>query len=140
VNQDSLQISSYDGEGYKPLLDYGDWRVAVLRYLDALQPDQIDTMERHTQTDEVFVLLEGRAALLIGGNGPKISGVEAQDMEIGKVYNVKQHAWHNILLSRDATVLLVENNETGQHNSEFRTLSVEQRREIVAIAAAKQFA
>jgi ureidoglycolate hydrolase len=129
-----LEIRDYDGEGYQPLIDYGAWRVAFLRYLDALQPDRIDSMERHTETDEVFVLLNGRGMLIMGGNQAQVGEIHSQLMECGKVYNVKRSAWHTILLSRDATVLLVENRDTDRHNSEYTTLSQEHRNSIINLS------
>jgi hypothetical protein len=126
-----LEILEYHGEGYQPLVDYGDWRVAMLRFLDQLQPDRVDSMERHKDTDEVFVLLQGHGALILGGNNPRVEDIAFQVMEAGKVYNVKQLSWHSILLSRDASVLLVENKDVSVHNSEYMALTEEQRRKIL---------
>jgi mannose-6-phosphate isomerase-like protein (cupin superfamily) len=140
MNRDCLEISSYNGEGYKPLVDFADWRVALLRFLDDLIPERIDSMERHMETDEVFVLLEGRGVLLLGGNGAEVSAFEAQPMEPVKLYTVKQYAWHSILMSRDANILLVENKDTGEHNTEFCPLKIEQQRAVQAIAKEYRFA
>jgi ureidoglycolate hydrolase len=129
-----LEIRNYDGEGYKVLVKYAGWRVAVLRYIDELLPDKIDSMERHTQTDEVFVLLCGQGILLLGGNEAQVNGIYPQVMEHGKIYNVKCNAWHGILLSRDASVLIVENRDTDRSNSEYTSLTSEQRHSILAIA------
>ena len=134
MNGPLLEIYGYTGEGYKPLIDYGEWRVAVLRYLNGLQPDRIDTMERHTETDEVFVLLNGQGVLITGGNSQQVDGVYPQVMEQGKIYNVKCNTWHTILLSRDASVLLVENRDTSVQNSEYATLSTVHRQSILMIA------
>ena len=134
-----LEIRDYDGDGYQPLIDYGAWRVAFLRYLDALQPDRIDSMERHTETDEVFVLLNGRGMLIMGGNQAQVGEIHSQVMECGKVYNVKRSAWHTILLSRDATVLLVENRDTDTHNSEYTVLSQEHRGLIISLSKRTSF-
>jgi mannose-6-phosphate isomerase-like protein (cupin superfamily) len=134
-----LETYGYDGNGYKPLIDFGAWRVAFLRYLDEIQPDRIDSMERHTETDEVFVLLQGRGMIIMGGNGAQVDGIYPQRMESGRLYNVKLNSWHTILLSRDATVLLVENRDTGRHNSEYSTLSAEPRRLIVDLAKRELF-
>lgn len=123
-----LEILDYDGEGYMPLVDFGDWRVAMLRFLDDLQPDRIDSMERHTETDEVFVLLRGSGVLIMGGSHAQVKGIYPQVMEQGIIYNVKRNAWHTILLSRDACVLLVENKDTSTHNSEYASLSPHHRR------------
>jgi mannose-6-phosphate isomerase-like protein (cupin superfamily) len=126
-----LEIRDFQGEGYEALIDYGEWRVAMLRYLEALQPDRIDSMERHTQTDEVFVLLKGQGVLILGGYGAQVEGIYSQPMEPGKLYNVKCNTWHTLLLSREATMLIIENKDTGAHNSEYTQLSAEQRGSIL---------
>jgi len=135
-----LEIRNYEGDGYKPLIDFGEWRVAILRYLDDIQPDCIDSMERHTETDEVFVLLHGRGVLIVGGNGTQVDGVYPHAMESGKIYNVKKYAWHTILLNREASVLIVENENTGSQNSEFASLSEEHKGQIMKIARREGFA
>jgi hypothetical protein len=66
MDEKLLEIREFTGIGYKPLIDYGTWRVAILRYIDELIPDQIERIERHNETDEVFVLLEGQAVLFLG--------------------------------------------------------------------------
>lgn len=139
MDESLLEIRSYEGPGYQPLIDFNDWRVAILRYLDELQPERIDSMERHLETDEVFVLLQGRGTLLLGGSGPTLDGIQPQPMETGKLYNVKRNAWHGVLLTRDATVLLVENRDTGRCNSEYAKLSTEQRKVILDLAQAGDF-
>jgi hypothetical protein len=130
---DLIEIKSYDGEGYKPLIDFGSWRVAILRWEEALLPGNIRSMERHTQTDEVFVLLEGMATLILGGNGALVDCIIPQLMELGKVYNIKQHVWHTVILSQDASILIVENQDTGVENSEYCELSEKQRSDLLEI-------
>jgi ureidoglycolate hydrolase len=139
MNEALLEIQSYDGIGYQPLIDFNDWRVAILRYLDELQPDRIDSMERHCETDEVFVLLQGRGTLILGGNQTTAEGAHPQVMESGKLYNVKRNTWHTILLTRDASVLIVENRNTDRHNSEYMPLSAEQRQLILEQARREGF-
>jgi hypothetical protein len=138
MDESVLEIRDFDGAGYQPLIDHGDWRVAILNWLDNVRPDLNNTMERHTNTDEVFVLTRGKGVLLMGGNGPQADGVQPQVMDIGKVYNVKCNAWHTILLSRNASVLLVENKDTGDHNSEYFKLSAELHRQVMEIAQSHQ--
>ncbi|HSF80615.1 MAG TPA: hypothetical protein VLA49_05255 [Anaerolineales bacterium] len=139
MDDNLLEIRAHDGLGFKPLITFGNWRVAILRFLDDLSPERIDSMERHTETDEVFVLLSGKGALIIGGNEPQVSSIYSQVLEHGKIYNVKRNAWHTILLSRDASVLLVENKDTGDYNSEYSHLSPEHRYAIVEYAKQAQF-
>jgi hypothetical protein len=117
LSEDLLVVSEYMGEGYLPLIDYGSWRVAFLRYTDELLPQKLRTMQRHDQSDEVFVLLSGRCILFLGEGAEKIESIYAQDMQPLKVYNVKQTCWHTHTLSEDATVLIVENRDTTHKNS-----------------------
>ena len=134
MDENVLEIREYNGEGFRPLILFGGWRVAVLNYLDELLPRNIKRMERHMETDEVFVLWRGRATLLMGGNGAQVDAVTPQVMEPGKLYNVKRAAWHSILMSRDASILLVENVDTAEGNSEFFYMPQNFLDEIVSIA------
>ena len=67
------------------------------------------------------------------------NGIYPQTLESGKIHDVKQYVWHTILLRRDAMVLLVENRDTGKHNSEYASLSPEQRFLIMEIARRESF-
>jgi len=91
MDENLLQIRDYDGIGFKPLVTFGNWRVAILRYSDDIHPSNNRTMERHTETDEVFVLTKGRGALIIGGNGLQVDEIYPQTMEPGKIYNVRRN-------------------------------------------------
>ena len=56
---EEIEIS---GTGFKPLKDYGAWRVAQLSYdeeVNALQ--SLPILGRHFETQEVFTLLSGGA-------------------------------------------------------------------------------
>jgi hypothetical protein len=126
MNENLLEMHEYLGEGYKPLIDFNCWRVAVLRYLDELQPDKISYFERHNETDEVFVLLQGQAVLFMGEGEETVENINPVVMRNGVFYNVKRGAWHTVALSRDATILLVENRDTAQENSSYFDLLPEQ--------------
>jgi ureidoglycolate hydrolase len=117
-----IEVKAFEGEGFQPLVTYGSWRVAALRYLDELAPDRIDSMERHTATDEVFILVRGNGMLIVGGNGKVVLDPQTIEMKIGDIYNVKKNTWHTIVLSRDAKVIIVENEDTGKDNSNFHLL------------------
>lgn len=47
MNENFIEVSEYVEEGYKPVVDYKTWRVAVLNYIDELLPSQIRTMQKH---------------------------------------------------------------------------------------------
>jgi ureidoglycolate hydrolase len=122
---DMIQIGQYSGPGYQPLVAFGQWRVAVLNYMDELQPDRISSMERHNATDEVFVILAGKAMLVIGGNLEKVHTPGFFPLEMGKTYNLKCHTWHTVMMSCNAQLLIIENDDTSTENSEYLTLSNE---------------
>ena len=134
MNTDWLEVFDVTGSGYRPLIDFGAWGVAIFRFDEALRPDRIERLERHTATDEIFVLLEGRAVLLLGGNSDSHGGLHSLVMEMGKVYDVRRNAWHAALLGADASILLVENSDTGPQNTEFTPLGSEERAKVLELA------
>jgi hypothetical protein len=126
-----LEVRAYTGEGYQPLVDYEAWRVAILRYEDALLPENIAEMQRHDETDEVFVLLKGHCILFLGEGHETVTRIHAVDMLPLKLYNVKRGAWHTHTLDKKASVLIVENRLTTDENSPFTPLIESQRGELV---------
>jgi ureidoglycolate hydrolase len=135
ISEKLLEIRDYHGEGYLPLIDFGAWRVAVLRALpQLLDPRLLDQMERHNETDEVFVLLAGACTLLLGTGDAEIKEIVAVKMEPLKLYNIKRAVWHTVMLTQDATVLIVENQDTTRDNSSYLTLTPAQREQLVAAA------
>ena len=106
-----IEIFAHTGEGYERTMHYGEWRVAFLNYAERF--DQITYLERHMLTDEVFVLLGGRAKLIVGEDR------QEYPMEPKKLYNVKRGAWHAVKVSGDAQLLIVENHSTGADNTEY---------------------
>lgn len=117
MNKEYIDITSYQGEGYLPMIDYGAWRVAILRYCEELEVQNLTTMQKHNETDEVFVLLEGSCTLFTGGKGDSIQAIDAIAMEPLQLYNVKQGVWHTHTLDHRATVLIIENRDTMDSNS-----------------------
>ncbi|KAA0267898.1 MAG: hypothetical protein EDM79_15020 [Chloroflexi bacterium] len=126
-----IEVRDHTGPDYKPLIDFQTWRVALMNYTDDLTPDKINRMQKHTETDEVFVLMTGRCILFIGEGEDSVTRVHAVDMEPYKLYNVKRGVWHSHTFSRDARVLIVENRDTVDANSPFVGLSGEQQKEVV---------
>ncbi len=130
-----LEIEAYTEDGYHPLVDYGAWRVAMLRYHPELLARNITNMQKHDETDEVFVLLAGRCILFVADGEAQPGSIQAHDMQPLKVYNVKRSVWHTHTLSRDASVLVVENRDTTLENSPRGSLSEAQRASLVKMTA-----
>ena len=131
IDERLLEIRSYNDEGYMPLVDYENWRVAILRFEEGLLPEKIVDMQRHDETDEVFVLLAGRCILLLGEGSNEVTAIHADDMQPLNVYNVKKGCWHHHALSEDAVVLIVENRDTVEANSPKVPLKPAQTEQIV---------
>jgi hypothetical protein len=127
-----LEIQEWLGEGYHPCIDYGTWRVAILRYIDELEPENITVMERHNETDEVFVLLNGGCILFIGEGDTEIEKIHAVNMEPHKLYNIKKCTYHTHVLDHEAIVLIVENRDTGLKNSDRIALTNQHRSELTS--------
>ena len=125
-----LGIHRHEGAGYLPLVDYGAWRVAVLNFADELRAENITRLQRHNETDEVFVLLAGHCLLLTGAGNDSVERIYATDLQTGHIYNVRRGVWHNHILSQDAKVLVVENRDTTYDNSPFADLNAVQQAEV----------
>ena len=133
ISEELLEIREHTAEGYRPMVDFEVWRVAVLNYSPSLRAENITSMQRHNETDEVFVLLRGRCILFLGQGDDIVTQVFAEDMVPLKIYNVKKAAWHTHTLSEDGMVLVVENRDTTYDNSPFCSLTKEQQEEIVEL-------
>lgn len=133
ISESLLEIREHHGPDYKPLIDYHSWRVALMNYTADLLPEKISRMQKHTETDEVFVLLAGHCILFLGEGDDRAACIHAVDMEPFKLYDVKKNCWHSHTFSEDAKVLIVENHDTVESNSPFTSLTTEQQKEIVQI-------
>jgi len=131
VSEKLLEVRDYTKDGYSPMVDYDTWRVAVLNYSNDLLPGNITAMQRHNETDEVFVLLRGRCILFLSDGDKKVTDIFAENMQPFKIYNVKKSVWHSHTLSRDAKLLIVENRNTTFDNSPFCPLTGMHRKRIV---------
>ncbi len=120
------------------LFDFRTWRVAILNYLDEIHPAKIDSVERHNETDEIFVLIKGQGILFVGDGNTRVEKIHPQVLESGKIYNVKRGVWHTIVLSQDGSVLIVENQNTSKANSDYFSLSLDHKRQIQDVSNREQ--
>lgn len=116
---DLLEIHQYDGVGYQPLVFSDGWQAALLNWEPLFDLAHAGEIERHNQTDEVFVLWRGRALIFVS-DGERL---QAEEMKTGAIYNVPRGVWHNLLASRDASWIIVENRGTHLEDTELRQMS-----------------
>lgn len=138
ISENLFEVHSYTGEGFRPLVVFNSWRVAILNYIDEIHPARISSMERHTETDEVFMLVRGQGILFLARGEREVKELHVQVMEPGMIYNLKSQCWHTIVLSRDASVLIVENADTNEQNSRYIHLDPGHRQMILETAQREQ--
>ena len=107
-----VEIFDFVGKDYKKAMSFENWRVAYLNYGDEFNLT-LPRLERHMETDEVFVLLTGSATLIIGEELHKVI------MKPFKIYNVPKAVWHHIQVDVDTRVLIIENEDTSKANTEY---------------------
>lgn len=114
---DNLQIFTHDDPGYKPQVDFGSWRVALLNACTMYLPEHITYFDRHLETDEVFILLGGSCGILLGGQGKKPENTSCIWLCPGKIYNVPAGTWHTLFMMPGGKLAVIENRDTGVANS-----------------------
>lgn len=105
-----IEKHSFKGEDFAVAMQFEGWKIGLLRYSERFS--KFDRLERHLNTDEAFILLDGEAEL--------ITDTERIKMEKCIVYNVKKAEWHHIVVSKDATVMVVENADTCDQNTQIK--------------------
>ena len=128
----AIETYKIQGESYAKLMSFENWRVAKLNWAPQFDKEGFKTMERHMGTDEVFILYEGQAYLIIGGTGDSPQDISVLKMERGVVYNYPKGAWHHAFCSKDATVLIVENEDVSMENSQTAPVSAEDRQKVLS--------
>ena len=83
-----MKICECADEGYRRLVENPVWTVAVINYAPRFDAANFVRMERHMKTDEVFVLLAGRATLVVGET------MERVEMEPTKVYTMEELCYY----------------------------------------------
>lgn len=115
-----LEVYEWAGEGYKPLLFSEGWQVALLNWESLFDRMNLNEIERHNESDEAFVLLKGKAAILTRPEGGEL---KVSEMKHGTIYNVPCRVWHNFLATRDVQFLIVENRDTHIGDTEIRPIT-----------------
>lgn len=113
-----LDVLSYDGEGAFKCYVNEKWAVAVKNYKPLNKINNINCIERHFKTDELFIPTVGECILIIAEQLNGKFEFEAVRLENGKIYCVKQGVWHNAVMSPDTKVILVEEPDTSLENTE----------------------
>jgi ureidoglycolate hydrolase len=104
----------------------------MLRHCDGVAPENLYRVERHRETNEVFILTAGKADLIICDGDSKPTRAYVFPMVLNVAYNIQQAVWHHALMSPDAHIILFERTDTTLENSDYAELSPNVVQEIKA--------
>lgn len=124
-----MDIAKYEfaGEGMTRVYENAKWMVGLKNWKPANDISGIDCLERHNETDELFILLSGSCVLLQGNETAGKLELRAVKMVPMMVYNIPRGLWHNTVTRRDTKLALIEDSSTGAANSEVLKLDESQR-------------
>jgi ureidoglycolate hydrolase len=125
-----VKIGESFEQTYQPVLDFGGWKVAMLRYFDVVEPDSFYRVERHLNSNEVFILTAGKADLIVCDGDECPEGTYVFPLKLNVAYDIQQSVWHHVVMSEDAHIILVERSETGLETSDYFKLTKAQVNEI----------
>lgn len=118
--RDAIEVHQWEGDSFRPLVFTPGWQVAILNWEDQFARSDLREIERHNQTDEVFVLIRGQAAIFTCTDAGLIT---VTPMQAGVIYNVPAGLWHNLLATPDVSFIIVESRDTHLHDTEIRPLA-----------------
>lgn len=131
---ETVQVYRCCNVGYDPFLISDGWQVAYLTAVDQHHLDDLVDMEVHKATDEVFILLSGKAVLVTSScDGDKLSDFRAILMEPKVTYNIPAGVWHNIAMDSDALVMIVERSCTHISDVDHKIFDENEKRSVDAI-------
>ncbi len=102
-----------------PVLDFEGWKVVMLRYHVDLDARRFARTGRHNQTNEVFILSQGEADMVIFENGDTPSSPYVFNMEKNVAYNIPKSVWHTVVMGKGAHIVIFEKSDTSEENSNY---------------------
>ena len=105
--------------GFEPVVTTDRFKCAFLTHGEGFTYGKVSEMKRHNKTDEVFVLLSGKATMLILENDQ----FTETPLQPGTADNVCTATWHYLAASEDAVVFVTESSDTSKANTDVLTLA-----------------
>ncbi len=129
-------IFSYEGDGIQCVYDNGKWVMCIKNWKPNNDIQNIQYLEVHHETDEQFVLLQGKAVLLAATRENDAFQIDVIPMESMKAYNIPQGTWFNTITCKDTKLVYVQDAKTTSENSEYCDMTVGELKEVKEKAAA----
>lgn len=109
-----------------PLSMHEGWQVAYLTTCEKHNLHDLENMEVHQHTDELFILLKGKACLLEADYEADEPVFEALNMKPFIMYDVPQGVWHNIAMAPDTLLLIIEKDNTHLNDVAYRPFTADE--------------
>ena len=118
MTKEIMTITGKTTPGYGICVDSAEsWIVAINNAGPDSAPENITFFGAHPNTDEVFILVTGKACIAVA---PHDSPEEftITGMEQGDCYNVRRNTWHTVMMAPGGKVAICENRnpESGRHD------------------------
>jgi mannose-6-phosphate isomerase-like protein (cupin superfamily) len=122
-----IETHFHAGPGYEPFLVREGWQVAQLNFSPEQRATRINRVERHANTDEVFVLCRGGSIIVAAIAGAAGLRFKAVRMKPGVTYNIPAGVWHNIAMIPGDLVIIVEKDNTHRTDFEYRNFTLREQ-------------
>lgn len=127
-----VEIGRSFEQTYKPVLGFGGWKVAMLRHCEDVDVTNFQRIERHQNTNEVFILTAGHTDLIVFDGDDVPSACYVASMEINVAYNVERSVWHQVVMAQDAHIVIFEREETSIETTDYKYLDADTIKNIKA--------
>lgn len=121
-----IESVEFDGVGLNRVYENVKWMIGIKNWKPENDVSAIDCLERHNETDELFVLLAGKCALLFADEKAGAVDIQAMPMDQGKLYKIPRSLWHTTVTMKETKLLLVEDSATSSKNSDVLKLDASQ--------------
>ena len=110
-------------EGFETVFQNSAFKCAFISPSNQYAYGKVTQLKRHNDTDEVFVLLRGKAVLLTREDAN--DKCDVINVEPFTAYNVKASTWHYLAVSEDAEVFVTESGALDPKNTDAADVSEE---------------
>lgn len=133
------EVKKCNCKGYNRVIEYADWVVANLASCEDTNINSITSFQKHLETDEVFILLEGKACLIVlEGDKFDVNNLTFINLEYNKCYNIKKNTFHQHILGDNSNLCIIENSNTSDELNSVRIyLTKEEIENFIKIAEEK---
>lgn len=131
-----LGIRTNEQPGNQTVVQFKTWRICISNFTE---DEQVTVMARHRETDESFILLEGRGVLMAADGQETYGSIHAVIMQKNTVYNIPQNIWHAHQMCTGSKLLIIENSDTNRQNSDRIRLSPQETKRLhnISLSAAE---